>query len=160
MSIRRLALFDLDGTLADDRHRVPFVLAGDWKTYFTPERVSADDVLAEGKALVEEHVALGYEIGYLTARRHVLRDVTEDWLDTHGFPTGRLYMKEWEEKRPAANFKADICAHLLSLNVFEEVVLFEDDPETVAHVNGTTEATAVLITYYVKEKAMVKSPIA
>lgn len=154
----RLALFDLDGTLSDDRHRVQHVLDGDWKTYFEPERVGADTVLDEGMALVKKYQRAGYVIGYLTARRHVLRQTTEDWLDLNGFPQGRLYMKEWEEKRPAANFKADTLRHLLSLNVFEEVVLFEDDPETVAHVNNTTGAHAIFITYYVKEKAMVKEP--
>lgn len=154
----RLALFDLDGTLADDRHRVPFVLEGDWAGYFEPARVDADTVLAEGMALVKKYQRAGYVIGYLTARRHVLRGTTEDWLDRNGFPQGRLYMKEWEETRPAANFKADTLRHLLTLNVFEEVVLFEDDPETVAHVNNTTGAHAVLITYYVKERAMVKEP--
>lgn len=156
--MRRIALFDLDGTLADDRHRVQHVLDGDWAGYFQPERVSADTVLAEGMKLVQKYQRAGFEIGYLTARRHILRSTTEDWLDKGGFPTGRLYMKEWEETRPAANFKADICQHLLRSKVFNEVVLFEDDPETVAHVNKTTDAHAILITYYVKEKAMVKAP--
>lgn len=156
--MRNIALFDLDGTLADDTHRVHHVLAGDWAAYFTPDLMIQDSVLDGGRVIMSQYQDMGYEVAYLTARRHVTRDVTERWLDQHGFPLGRLTMKEWEETRPAANYKADYLDYLTRLDQVGDVVLFDDDPEVVRHVNETTSARAVQIQYYVKQTVMVKEP--
>lgn len=89
-----LALVDLDGVLADDRHRVQFAIQKDWDTYFDPDRILADDPWREGQEMVERLVSEGHEVQYLTGRWSSLRTVTEEWLDRNEFPMRRLTMRE------------------------------------------------------------------
>lgn len=166
----KLALIDLDGVLADDRHRVPFALAKDWPAYFDKDRIFSDPVYDEGRALIEQQIQDGYQIEYLTGRRSAVRDVTEAWLDANGFPRARVNMREpdwyrhgrlaftptWPEFT-LSEFKAKFMTDLLSRGQFDRVVLFDDDREVVRLVQERLGATsAVLCEWSVKPEAMVK----
>lgn len=166
----KLALIDLDGVLADDRHRVPFALQKNWPEYFNKDRIFSDPVWPEGRALVEEKMAEGYTIEYLTGRRSAVRDVTEAWLDSNGFPRARVNMREADWYRngqlvPGAptwpkftlsEHKVAFMQRLVDLGPFEQVVLFDDDPEVVRSVKFQIGVdNAVLCTWSVKPEAMV-----
>ena len=153
----RLALFDLDGVLADDDHRIQFALDKKWPEYFNLDRVASDGVHPKGETMVATMQNLGWAIGYLTARRWDLRDVTEAWLDTHGFPPGRLIMRSALQKMRAGEYKALEMGALIGRNVFEGLVLFDDDPEvirTVAEVHGEQHVSHC--TWSVKPDSLVK----
>ncbi len=87
-----LAVFDLDGTLADVRHRLPFLQQRprDWDAFF---RAAADDPpLVKGVALALE-TAERCELAYLTGRPEHCRTDSVQWLRQHGLPAGRLLMR-------------------------------------------------------------------
>lgn len=157
----KLAVFDIDGVLADDRHRVEFALKREWYKYFEPRRVAADGVWIQGKHMVENAELLGYDVAYMTGRRQDLRQVTEDWMDVNGFPIGRLIMRSYTEIMPLANFKVGKMGKLINLPQYEEVVLFDDDPEVIRAVRDAHgEETGIHCTWHIKEKALVKSATA
>ena len=169
----RLALFDLDGVVLSDEHRVEHALAKRWAEYFDQDRMALDTPFPEAVALIKRYERAGWTIGYLTGRRSALRAVTERTLDIHGFPFGRVLMREpvWHDadglltdtpvwpEAILSEFKADTIADLLTR--FEDVVLFEDDPEVVRVVRGRVGVYhAELVPWANKPEAMVKKATA
>lgn len=134
--MKNLVLFDIDGTLADDRHRYPYVLAGDYEQYFAYDNLMKDPVYVAGRALLEELASLGWDIGYLTARLERNRPATVDWLREQGFPDGvHLFLRPEAdiEVRPP-RYKATIVADLLKYSGYEDVVLVDNDPHVIARI--------------------------
>ena len=119
---RPLVVVDIDGVLADVRHRQHH-LAGprkNWSAYFAG---AADDPpIDAGVQAVLQAVDDGLDIAYLTGRPEHLREVTSSWLAQHGLPvasglssstdTGVLYMRPHRDYRPAAVFKVEVLRTL------------------------------------------------
>lgn len=153
----KLALFDIDGVLANDSHRVKFALERRYTEYFDPARMSKDKLWKQGQQAVAQAVADGWTIAYLTGRRQDRRQLTEDWLDAHGLPWGRLVMRTFSQIMPLANFKEEYIQKVVSSGVFTDVVLFDDDPEVIRFVQKQVgQAHAIHCTWHKKKKAMVK----
>src|SRR3954471_9041367 len=100
MAPRPLAVIDLDGVVADVRHRLHHISGGtkNWSAFFAG--VGTDPVLVEGRAVLER-LAAEHEIVYLTGRPERTRAATEDWLGRHALPQGRLLMRSDNDRRPA-----------------------------------------------------------
>ena len=98
-SSRPLAVFDLDGTLADTAHRQRFLERSprDWEGFFAA--ASEDPPLAEGVALALSS-ARECEVVYLTGRPERCRRATVEWLAGHGLPEGRIWMRRNDDRRP------------------------------------------------------------
>lgn len=155
----KLALLDIDGVIADDRHRVKYALIRQWATYFRPELVEADKVWPQGRDLCQRLLRRGWQVGYLTGRREDLRATTTAWLETHGFPLDRApLMRGFSESMPLANLKTKRLRELIEQGGYRKVVLFDDDPEVIRLVHQELgRKYAVHCTWHVKEKAMVKA---
>ncbi|MEU0342930.1 hypothetical protein ABZ092_29265 [Streptomyces bobili] len=126
-SRRPLAVFDLDNTLADTAHRQRFLEREprDWDAFFAA--APQDPPLAEGIALAVES-ARECEVVYLTGRPERCRRDTREWLDRHGLPGGRVYMRRDGDRRPARRTKLEI---LRRLGKDREVRVLVDDDELV-----------------------------
>lgn len=98
--VRPLVVFDIDGVLADVRHRVHFLAAPgpDWNAFFVA--AVNDPPLTDGLALVQE-AAREAEVAYLTGRPERCRADTLGWLRLHQLPQGRLVMRRDDDRRPA-----------------------------------------------------------
>jgi hypothetical protein len=156
-----LAIFDVDGVLANDEHRVQYALDKKWFEYFKPERVAQDALLQDGFNLLHDLVDDGWHHEFLTGRRDTLRETTEEWMDGYKIASGRLGMRRATQTMPLANFKAGYISRLLDSGNYRRVVLFDDDPEVVRHVQATFGAEhAVHCTWYIKKKALVKQAVA
>jgi uncharacterized protein YcgL (UPF0745 family) len=152
-----LALFDIDGVIANDKHRTHFAVARQWDWYFQSTRMFRDDVWPEGRLLLQRHLCAGDQVGFLTGRREDRRPVTELWMRRHGIPFTPewLLMRQLGDKRILAEIKVEKVKELVAQGY--EVVLYEDDPHVVDSVNAACGAgTAVLCTWSVKDKAMIK----
>lgn len=161
----KLALFDIDGVLADDRHRVHHALARHWFKYFDRSLVAADSAWPEGVAAVRDFEEQGWTIGYLTGRREDLRDVTTKWLKRHGFPVGPLLMRPFTGSGiPLALFKLDRIEKLYSADALrpdDQIILLDDDPEVIRVVGEKFGAGSVVhCTWHIKEKALIKTATA
>ncbi|MFD0295380.1 hypothetical protein [Streptomyces sp. NPDC127118] len=124
---RPLAVFDLDGTLADSGHRQHYLEGRrrDWNGFFS---AAVDDPpLPEGVRLALDS-AESCEVRYLTGRPERCRRDTVAWLAGHGLPEGRVYMRREGDRRPARHTKLEI---LKRLGREREIRMLVDDDELV-----------------------------
>lgn len=124
---RPLAVFDLDGTLADSGHRQHYLEGRrrDWNGFFS---AAVDDPpLPEGVRLALSS-AEQCEVRYLTGRPERCRRDAVAWLAEHGLPEGRVYMRRDDDRRPARHTKLEI---LKRLGREREVRMLVDDDELV-----------------------------
>lgn len=121
-----LAVFDIDGVVADVRHRLHHLeWPVSWHGFF--EDAWDDPLLAEGARLVED-LGRAHEIVWLTGRPEWLREVTETWLDRHGLPDAELHMRPVHDRRPARVYKLGVLRRLAPRGI---AALIDDDPEVV-----------------------------
>ena len=111
MRERPLALVDIDGVLADVRHRLHYIerRPRDWDGFFA---AAVDDPPhPEGIALVRT-LQSDHEVVYLTGRPHRLAEDTERWLTQEGVGGHRLVMRPEGDRRPAATVKVELLREL------------------------------------------------
>ena len=127
--MRELAVFDIDGVVADVRHRLHFLDSRpkDWAGFFAA--AGRDTPLAEGVALAREAMA-SYDLAWLTGRPERLRAVTERWLAAAGLPSRPLVMRRHRDFRPARVAKLEELRRLAAGRTVAMVV--DDDPDVVA----------------------------
>jgi len=121
------AVVDVDGGLADVRHRLRHVTGRpkDWPAFFAA--AVEDTLLDEGERTVRA-LAEVYDVVYLSGRPEQLRRVTEDWFRRHGLPEGTLLLRPEGDFRPSRIFKVE---SLRSLARDRTVVVLVDDDERV-----------------------------
>lgn len=96
-------IFDLDGTLADIRHRVHFVRGGnkDYDAFFA---ACVDDILNLPVAeSLWAHVRAGHDVEIWSGRSDIVHKQTMDWLDRWGIDPSLL-----THMRPAGEMMPDI----------------------------------------------------
>jgi phosphoglycolate phosphatase-like HAD superfamily hydrolase len=124
----RAVVWDLDGTLSDDRARAHFVevqegQARDWESYY--DAIETDPPIAASMEVLRALHAAGLRIVFLTARPERTRPSTEAWLKANGLSDyDRLEMRPDGEERPSSEFKADVIT--LLRGELELVCAFED----------------------------------
>jgi hypothetical protein len=123
---RPYAAVDLDGVLADVRHRLHFVAdrPKDWDSFFAA--AGDDPLFEEGRAIVAE-LEPGHEVVYLTGRPERCRRDTVEWLRRYGLPEGRLIMRRRGDFRPARLTKVELLRQLAAARPV--AVLVDDDPQ-------------------------------
>ena len=125
--MRPVAVFDLDGTLADTRHRLHHLerRPKDWDAFFAA--APRDPVLDTGVALLRES-ARDCDVVYLSGRPERCRADTTAWLAAHGLPEGRLLLRRDDDRRPARQTKLAVLRRLARERTVAVVV---DDDEQV-----------------------------
>ena len=123
------AVVDLDGVVADVRHRLTFVerRPKDWDQFFGAAPLAP--VLPEGRAVVEQLVAAGHELGWLTGRPERCRRDTVDWLELNGLPSAQLFMRRENDHRPARMTKLAVLRRLAARRTV--AVMVDDDVAVV-----------------------------
>ena len=122
-----IAIFDIDGVVADVRHRLHY-LSGhrkDWTGFFMA--AADDDPLDVGVALVND-LASRHDIVWLTGRPDWLRSVTRDWLRELELPGHELHMRGNSDRRPARAFKLSVLRTLRHRGI---AALIDDDDEVI-----------------------------
>lgn len=128
-----VAVVDIDGVLADVRHRLPHLDSRppDWRAFFAT--MDDDQPLPEGLAVAAE-LAHEHRIVYLTGRPARYADVTARWLRTHGLPEGEVICRPDGDRRPA---------HVLKLAAVEALarhsriaVCVDDNPKVVTSLRA------------------------
>ena len=125
-SSRPLAVVDVDGVVADVRHRLHHVESSpkDWGAFFA--KADRDPPLAAGVERVRE-LLVDHDVVYLTGRPENLRRVTEAWLERHGIGECPVYMRRRGDYRPARQAKAELIARIAEGRTV--AVVLDDDPE-------------------------------
>jgi phosphoglycolate phosphatase-like HAD superfamily hydrolase len=121
-----IAVFDIDGVVADVRHRLHHLRGwGDWSAFF--DDAASDPLLDEGARLVAA-LAGEHEIVWLTGRPEWLRSVTEDWLERHDLPGREVHLRPNRDYRPARVFKLDVLRRLGARGI---AAFVDDDAEVI-----------------------------
>jgi phosphoglycolate phosphatase-like HAD superfamily hydrolase len=132
----RAVIWDLDGTLSDDRARAHFVEveAGrkrDWNSYF--DAMGEDRPIAASIELLHALRSFGIRIVYLTGRPERTRPLTERWLKANGLSEyDLLLMRPDGERRHAGEFKVEEVSKLRAQ--YEIVCAFEDRIDVAEHL--------------------------
>jgi hypothetical protein len=125
---RPLAVVDIDGVVADVRHRLHFIQGSprQWDRFFT---AAADDPpLPDGVELVRA-LATDHDVLWLTGRPERNRRLTTAWLAAQGLPTEPLLMRPNRDFRPARVTKRDELRRLRRDR--QITVVIDDDPDVV-----------------------------
>lgn len=121
------AVMDIDGVIADVRHRLHHVQSRpkDWDAFFAaaPDDAVLDDGLSRARELAGDCALV-----YLTGRPERCRDDTDAWLVRHEFPPGELIMRSDTDRRPARLFKIGQVQRLARR---QEVHIVVDDDAAV-----------------------------
>ncbi len=123
-----VAVIDIDGVVADVRHRLRHVTERpkNWGAFFAG--AGDDPLLAEGAQTVRR-LSEVYQIVYLSGRPEGLRAVTERWFRQHELPPGELVLRPPGDYRPARFFKVERLQQLAETRTV--VVLVDDDPRVL-----------------------------
>jgi hypothetical protein len=126
---RPVAVIDIDGVVADVRHRLHLVEARPkrWAEFFAA--ASEDPPLEVGVSLVHQ-LAEDHDVVWLTGRPERTRAETAAWLAANSLPAGTLLMRGDRDFRPARVTKRDELRRLRRTR--EVTVVVDDDPEVVA----------------------------
>ena len=125
---RPLAFVDIDGVLADVRHRLHFIerRPRDWDGFF--DAAVDDPIHPEGIALVET-LRADHEIVFLTGRPRRLAADTERWLTEHGVGGHRLVMRPERDRRPAATVKLELIKEIAGTR--RVAIVVDDDTDVI-----------------------------
>jgi phosphoglycolate phosphatase-like HAD superfamily hydrolase len=132
----RAVVWDLDGTLSDDRARAHFVeveqgTKRDWDSYF--DAIDEDPPIAASMELLQALRSFGIRIVYLTGRPEFTRPKTERWLKANGLDEyDLLLMRPQDERRHAGRFKVDQIRKLRE--EYELICAFEDRIDVAEHL--------------------------
>lgn len=128
------AVFDIDGVLADVRHRLHHVATRpkDWGAFFGA--APHDPPLAEGLSAVATAARAGHVVIYVTGRPERCRAATLAWLAAHGLPEGELLMRSDTDRRPARITK--VAALRLLSRRYRIGAFVDDDAAVVAAVRA------------------------
>ena len=125
------AIFDMDGTLSDDRHRIAYsprhpdpIENKGWEEY---QRHQDKDKPFEGTAAVALALkGATHRLALVTARPEIYRESTEQWLKDHGlYVFEDIHMRPHNDFRPDWEFKKGVyMKHFLNRPV---LAVFEDN---------------------------------
>jgi hypothetical protein len=116
---------DIDGVLADVRHRLHHVETPpkDWDAFFAA--APQDPLLAQGHDTVTR-LAEAFDIVYVSGRPERCREDTQTWLQRHGLPSGPVVLRPHGDRRPARTVKVELLDRLSTERTI--AVLVDDDP--------------------------------
>lgn len=128
LGVVTVAVFDIDGVVADVRHRLHYLdrRPKDWGKFFN--HADSDPALPVGIELVRL-LSADHDIVWLTGRPEWLRRVTHRWLESHGLPTKELLMRGNGDYRPARILKVDVLRKLDARSI---AAFVDDDPDVIA----------------------------
>jgi FMN phosphatase YigB (HAD superfamily) len=148
-----IAVFDIDGVVADVRHRVHFVEGPrkNWGRFFDLAAKDAPSATGVEWALM---AAAEHDLVWLTGRPEWLRPVTETWLAAQGLPHDELIMRPNHDYRPARDYKV---SELRRLARTDEIVVFVDDDPMVIKAAASAGFTASLATWLPRGDALAEA---
>lgn len=106
MQKRKIAIFDLDGTLSNPEHRIHLVRDSDTPNWDEFYRQSAMDKPVVGTIILARAlVYAGIHVWIWSGRNEMVKTETRDWLNTHNVVFHDLLMRPLKDYRPDVELK-------------------------------------------------------
>ena len=136
MPAHGIVLCDIDGTVAETSHRVPYLQQNpkDWHGFF--QHMAQDPVRTDIVAQVREQLAAGAELFMVSGRPDTYREETEWWLrHKAGLPFRALFMRRGGDKRPDTVVKQQILETYFPDPYRQQIrCVFDDRPSVIREV--------------------------
>lgn len=126
----KAAIVDIDGTLADCRHRIHHVRHGkrNWPAFF--EGISDDTCIEPVRDIATSLIRDGVAIILCSGRGNDYRSKTVEWLGKHKVPFTALYMRAAEDYRQDHIVKEELLAKIRE-DGYEPFVVIDDRQSVV-----------------------------
>lgn len=127
----RCIIVDIDGTIANNHHRVEHVQKSpkDWATYNSLMHLDTPiDKMVTLLSILGSH----YSIILCSGRHEEYRQTTEAWLEQHYFVWEALYMRPDKDYRSDAIVKAELLDRILASGYEPQFVI--DDRNSVVEM--------------------------
>jgi len=137
--MRAVILCDIDGVLADCRHRLQYKESGNYDAFYGTA-ILDDEPIAAGIQLIESlDKSAGYSsLHFVTGRPKRTRKMTELWLCYYAPKlAGLLQMREDGDYRAAPIVKVELVQQIWErwhIDGGDQVYFIDDDPENVKAV--------------------------
>lgn len=126
-----LAVFDLDGTLANAEHRVHHLTGEikDWRAFYAACDVDEPvvPILDTAKAMI----AAGHQVEIWTGRSAEVAEETGHWLERHGLGEVLLRMRPIGDHRPDTELKGEWLKEHIARTLGKPDLVFEDRASVV-----------------------------
>lgn len=121
-------VFDIDGTLADNEHRLHLIKSypKNWDEF---NRLMTEDGVYDNVVNIFHALSYNYTCILLTGRSEDHRDETEEWLEKNGIEPDALLMRMSGDMRPDNEVKAEY-AEVIEEN-FDILGVFEDRKKVI-----------------------------
>jgi phosphoglycolate phosphatase-like HAD superfamily hydrolase len=143
----KTVIFDLDGTLADGRHRLHLLPTKDYDKTASWTRfnmAAVDDIPFQDNIDLCNVLGLHYKVVILTGRSDVARQITLDWLWHHDVYFNELVMRSQSDNRKDTVIKEE---YLRSIGLENILCCFDDLPHVAYHLRSIG-LTCHLVTHY------------
>lgn len=120
MKYKGIAFFDIDGVLADCRHRLHYNEEKDYDNFYSDENILLDTPIRAGISLMEIFMVDGFKILIISNRRNVCREATMKWLGENGLTwlkSEDLYLKGFGDTRKSWDVKKDLLFNAIEDNM-------------------------------------------
>lgn len=144
---KSIVIMDLDGTLADGRHRLHLLPT---KDYNLTEAWTEFNLAAIDDTPIRDNIALcnalyrPYYVVILTGRSDVAESITRRWLQLHGVQYSELVMRKQSDNRKDVQIKEE---YMRSIGLENILCAFDDLPHVAYHMRGLG-VTCHLVTHY------------
>jgi phosphoglycolate phosphatase-like HAD superfamily hydrolase len=119
-------IFDLDKTLADDKHREYHLTGGDWTSYFNA--CDKDEPIPAVCAIANALTAAGHTIMIVTGRSEVVEEKTHAWLKLHVPGYHAVFMRAKNDFRHNSQVKMEHLRAIQQIWQYEILMIFDDQP--------------------------------
>lgn len=137
--MKKAIVFDIDGTLADNKHRLHFIQQEpkDWDGFFgamphdkpiEPIRVACGIIMGLQAVVSGMGIKPTVNVIFCSGRPHSYREETEMWLMAHILPPNVrpvLYMRKTGDHRPDDVVKEELLAKMRE-DGYEPFLVFDD----------------------------------
>lgn len=155
--MRALIISDIDGVLADCKHRL-YLVKGDyklWDEFYSDDRVSQDTPIPEGADFLKAftYTDNNNELVLCTGRNEKCREATRRWLckQFKSLDYSQLWMREEGDHRKPTETKPELVQSILKAmlaadKTFTAIYYIDDDPDVVKAV-CKSDSSIIGITY-------------
>lgn len=147
--MKNVIIWDLDGTLADGRHRLHLLPSKENRNHTSGwlafnQASKFDTPFTDNIQLMNAMASFGYVNIILTGRSDHVIDDTQKWLLEHGCQYRKLVMRSKDDHRKDTDFKE---AALKEIGLHRILCAFDDLEHVAKHFRGMG-ITCHLVTHY------------